>query len=136
MLYAYCDCSMRNDRVTIAAIVVTKLTFIDYELRVLDDIKYSAQGELRAIMLAMELVNRNFDTPQRILLQSDCKSIVDQYAWSLKHNYVYRSRQYYGDWMVLMEQSKGHEILAKHIHGHEIERSYNVICDYGARAML
>lgn len=136
MIYAYSDCSVRHERVTIAAIVVTDTLFIDYEIKVLEGVKSTAQGELRGVILAMELINRNFKEPQEIKLWSDCISVIEQYARSLETGRVPRSRIHYDDWVNLMKISKGHHIEANHIKAHKTARSYNVICDFGVRTML
>ena len=63
MLKAYCDCSMRDTQATAAAIIVTSKYFIDYALEPLPKTDTTYHGELQAVILAMELINKNFDTP-------------------------------------------------------------------------
>lgn len=137
MLRAYCDCSKKGESIAITAIVVTGKTFIDYELRTLPDVKWTAHGELRAIQLAFELINKNFDTPQIVTVYSDCLSIVDQYSTTLEKNFeVPQNRAYYSDWVKLVEMSREHSVKIRYVRGHEKARTYHTICDYAARAII
>lgn len=136
MLKAYCDCSKKEEALAITAIIVTNRMFIDYDLRVLSHVKMTAHGELCAMQLAMELVNRSFDTPQQIILFSDCESVVRQFGMTLETGFIPKNRAYYDDWVKLKEMSAGHDITAKYIRGHDKTRTYHTICDYSARAMI
>lgn len=136
MLKAYCDCSKKEEALAITAIIVTKRLFIDYDLRVLSDVKMTAHGELCAMQLALELINRNFNTPQEIIIYSDCESVVRQFGTTLETGLIPRNRAYYEDWVKLSEMAAGHTVTAKYIRGHEKQRTYHTICDYSARAMI
>lgn len=136
MLQAYCDCSRKGNDAAVVAIVVTSKYFIDYECKPVYDTRTSEHGELLAVILAMELVNKNFDVPQKVKIISDCKAVVQHLRFHLKAKWVPRDRKYYDDWVHLMELCEGHNVSIEHTQAHRDIRSYNTVCDIAARLTL
>lgn len=136
MLKAYCDCSMRETQATAAAIIVTSKYFIDYMLKPLPQADTTYHGELQAVIMAMELINKNFDTPQKIKILSDCATVVHHMQYQLNKNRIPPDRKNYSDWVYLMSLCKNHTVYIEHVYAHADKRSYNMLCDVGARMIL
>ncbi len=136
MLYLYSDCSRQPSGVSVTAIVLTSRTFIGYDARVLYDVRESVQGELRAVIMGMEMIDRDFDTPQVIKIHCDCSSIVDLLEITLREETIPRVRKYRDEWVKLYGLCKKHTVLVTHVSAHKTKRNCNVVCDLGARALL
>lgn len=136
MIRAYCDASKRNGKIAIAGIVLAGNIFVDYELRILDDITSTSQAELRAVMLIFELIGRNYDTPQDVCIHSDNASILQQYNTSLTTGSIPGNRVYREDWVKLLEMSKHCNVVTRRIRSHTGVRSCHSLCDYAVRSIL
>ena len=136
MLYLYSDCSKQPSGLSMTALVVTGRMFIGYDAKVVYDIQDSVHGELRAIIMGMEMIDRDFDTPQSIKIHCDCSSVVSQLDTTLREGIIPRSRKYREEWVRLYALCKKHKVLVTHVTAHKIGRNCNVVCDLGARALL
>lgn len=136
MVKVYSDCAKRFDSLVIVAMAVTNKMFIDYALEKPRDVRDSTHGEIRAAMLAMRLVNKNYTTPQVVTLTSDSTTVVDSLSQFLQDKKVPYNTSYREDWVELLKLCKRHRVTTQHVKAHQLGPSYNTLCDKSARAML
>lgn len=136
MLYLYSDCSRQPSGLSITALVVTGRMFIGYDARVVYDVQDSVHGELCAIIMGMEMIDHDFDTPQVIKIHCDCTSVVSQLDSTLHDGIIPKSRKYRNEWVKLYDLCKKHKVYVTHVTAHKNGRNCNNVCDLGARALL
>lgn len=136
MLYLYSDCSKQPSGLSMTVLIVTGRMFIGYDAKVVYDIQDSVHGELRAIIMGMEMIDHDFDTPQSVKIHCDCSSVVSQLDSTLREGIIPRSRKYRDEWVKLYDLCKKHKVLVTHVTAHKTGRNCNVVCDLGARALL
>lgn len=135
MLTAYSDVSVCDGGVAGTAILVSDDMLIDYALERFYGVTNSGRGELLALLLAVRLVDSNFDTPQNVTIYCDCESVVNKYKTCSRTGHVPNRWAFKSDWYRLMEIARKHNITVAHVKAHENERSLNVVCDFAARRL-
>lgn len=136
MIYAYCDCSFIAPNGSVAAILISDNEFIDFQVALHKDIRDSTQGEILAAKLALQLVERNFSTPQTIKIITDCKVVVTQINKLLSSKDDVKMGRYYKEWSCIKRMLDNHRVSVEHVIAHSKESSCNTICDRASRAIL
>ena len=135
MLTAYSDASVCENGTAGTAILLQDDMFIDYALETFYGTSNSGRSKLLAVILAARLVDRNFDTPQEVVIYSDCLTLVNRSKKCLGKKYLPEWWAYKSDWRILMEIAEKHHITIEYVKSHQADRSYNMICDFAARRL-
>lgn len=132
-MVAYSDMSKCKTGIVGAAILIDEDMFVDYTLERMPGIDNTYQGELLAITLAMKLVNDNFDTPQRVVIYSDCLAVVKKGIECIRYHKVSNKWAFHEDWERFLKFCGNHSVKLRYVRAHKTTRSLNMICDYATR---
>lgn len=135
MLIAYSDASVINGIAVGTAMLFDGEMLVDYQIDQLPDVENTQRAEILALMMVIRMLVANYHTPQELTIYCDCNAAVYRAGTAFSTDKVPASWAYRGDLMRLRSMAYKHKVKVKYVAAHADERSYNVMCDYGARAL-
>ena len=133
MLKAYTDASASGTKAVGVAIVLSDDTLIDYSMERFYNISSSYEGELKAVVMAIRMVDANFDEPQDVTIYSDCLAVIKAANKCIKQKTARFTFRCQNDWQKFMRYAKKHRVVVKYTEAHKLERTPNMVCDYSSR---
>lgn len=135
MIYVYTDGSFREGAGAHCVVAVTRRTLVGYKLDRYEA-KSSTQCELLALIDGLELINKQYNTPQVIKFYCDCESVVRILTRVLNEGKCSKRLKEYELFNKFLEMSRGHQVRISYTEGHRVDRNLNLICDMSARTLV
>lgn len=135
MLQVYSDCSFREGKAVLSAIVITGRTFIG---SIMEPIECESAhiGEVLALERGLQLAASAFKNTQAISCYCDNESAVKKLQHMKKFDTANFTGEGYAAAMRIREIMKKHNVMFYFIRGHKTARDAHVVCDFSSRTLL